>query len=166
MDRIRDEFAVSDTVAPQLVGDQSPGLTSLTFQQLAEEAFGRTPITTWLDEDVDHVTVLVHGSPQILLAAPESDEHLVQISGVTLAAAPEPQPPGVVEPERPAPLPDRLIRDGDPALDQQILDIPKADTESVVEPDCVTNDFARIAVPVIEGSGGFHDASLAAMGPS
>ena len=28
MDRIRDEFAVSDTVAPQLVGDDSSGFTA------------------------------------------------------------------------------------------------------------------------------------------
>ena len=28
MDRIRDEFAVSDTVTPQLVGDDSPGFTA------------------------------------------------------------------------------------------------------------------------------------------
>ncbi len=39
----------------------------------------------------------------------------------------------------------------------------EAEVEFVVEPDCVTNDFAWIAVPEIEGAGGFQNASMAAM---
>ena len=42
-------------------------------------------------------------------------------------------------------------------------DILETHAVSVVELDGVTDDFAWIAVPVIEGSGGFHDASLAVM---
>ncbi len=59
---------------------------------------------------------------------------------------------------------DCLVGDDDPCFGKQILDISEADIESVVEPDCVTDDFAWIAVSVIEGAGGFHAASLAVMG--
>jgi len=60
--------AVGRRVAAKLVGDQTPWRTALPFQQLTEEAFGRTPIAPGLDEDVDHVAVLVDGPPEILLA--------------------------------------------------------------------------------------------------
>jgi hypothetical protein len=50
------------------------------------------------------------------------------------------------------------------ACGKQILDISEADIESVVEPGCVTDDFAWIAVSVIEGAGGFHAARLEVMG--
>ena len=42
-----------------------------------------------------------------------------------------------------------------PSFGEQTLNISEADTESVVEPDGMTDDFAWIAVSVIAGSGGF-----------
>ncbi len=53
-------------VARQLVGDQSPRFAALAFQQLAKEAFGRTPIAPRLDEDIDDISVLVNSAPEIL----------------------------------------------------------------------------------------------------
>ena len=53
-----------------------------------------------------------------------------------------------------------------PSFGEQILDISEADTESVVESDGMTDDFAWIAVSVIAGSGGFLSANLAVVGPS
>jgi hypothetical protein len=44
----------SRTVAPELVGDQPPRFAALTLEQPSEEALCGAPITTWLDEDVDH----------------------------------------------------------------------------------------------------------------
>ena len=138
--------AAGGSKAGQLVGDQPSRGTALPLQQRAEEADGRAAIPPRLDEDVDHVAVFVHGPPQVLLPAPNPDEHLVQIPGVTLAAAPGPQAPGVVEPEGRAPLPDRLVGDGDSALGQQILDVAEAETEPVVQPHRVTDDVRLEAV--------------------
>ena len=138
--------AAGGSIAGQLVGDQPSRGTALPLQQLAEEADRRSAIPPGLDEDVDHVAVLVHGSPQVLLLAPKPDEHLVQMPGVTLAAAPGPQAPAVFEPERRTPLPDRLVGDGDPALGQQILDVAETEAEPVVQPDRVTDDVRRESV--------------------
>jgi hypothetical protein len=52
-------------IAPQLIGDQPPSLAFLAFQQFTEEAFGCTPIATRLEQDVDHVAVLIDRTPQI-----------------------------------------------------------------------------------------------------
>ncbi len=70
------------TVASQLVGDQPPGLASLTFQQLAEEAFSRTPIAARLEQDVDHVAVLIDRTPEILPLPLDCHEEFVQVPGV------------------------------------------------------------------------------------
>ncbi len=78
----RHDRPVRGGIAPQLVGDQPPGLTSLTFQQFAEEAFGRTPIATWLDEDVDHVAVLIDGTPEIAPLTLDDHEEFVQVPRV------------------------------------------------------------------------------------
>ena len=64
----RHHDAVGRRVAAKLVRNQKPWLAALPFQQLTEKAFGRQPITPWLDEDVDHVAILIDGPPEILLA--------------------------------------------------------------------------------------------------
>ncbi len=71
------------TVASQLVGDQPPGLASLTFQQLAEEAFSRTPIAARLEQDVDHVAVLIDRTPEILPPPLDGQEGYCQFEAVT-----------------------------------------------------------------------------------
>ena len=67
VDHRRHHGAVRRRVAAQLVRDQSSRLAALSFQQLAEESCGRPPIAPRLHQDVEHVAVLVHGPPQILL---------------------------------------------------------------------------------------------------
>ncbi len=50
----------------QLVGHQTPGLASLTFQESTEEAFGGPLIATWLDQDVNYIPVLIDSSTEIM----------------------------------------------------------------------------------------------------
>ena len=61
---------------------------------------------------------------------------------------------------------DCLVGHGDSSFGEQIFDISKTNTESVVQPDSMTDDFAGITVTVVAGSGGFHPISLAVMGSS
>ena len=82
VDHGRHHGAAGRGVAAEFVGDQSPRDTALSFQQLAEEADRCAAIPPGLDEDVDHVAVLVHGTPQVLLPPLDLDEYLVQIPGV------------------------------------------------------------------------------------
>ena len=55
----------------------------------------------------------------------------------------EAQRSGVVRPEGLIPLPDRLVRDDNPAFGEQTLDVAEDQAEAVVEPDCVTDDLRR-----------------------
>ena len=101
VDHGRHYGAARGGVGAQLIGDQSSRETALGVQQLPKESDGCSPIPMRLHEDVQDVTVLVDRAPQILLATLDRDEHLVQIPRVAQATPAAPQPPRVVEPERP-----------------------------------------------------------------
>jgi hypothetical protein len=51
--------------------------------------------------------------------------------------------PGVRRTEPPTPLPNRLVGHGDAPLSKKIFDIAEAQTETMVEPNGVTDDFLR-----------------------
>ena len=56
----------------------------------------------------------------------------------------------------PAPPADCFVGHDDSSSGEQILDISETDTESVVQPDGVADDFGGIAVSVMKGPCGFH----------
>ena len=59
------------TVTVQLVGNQAKRNPPLTSQEFAKEALRCTTVASRLDEDVDHVAVLIDGTPQIVPVAGE-----------------------------------------------------------------------------------------------
>ena len=138
-------------VAAQLIRNQSARLLALAFQQLTEEPLRRAAIASRLDEDVDDVAVLVHGAPQILPPALNCDEEFVQIPGVAQPAPASPQGPRILRSERSTPAPNRLVGDRDTSLSQQIFRVAEAETEPVVQPDGVTDNFGRKSISVIPG---------------
>ena len=44
-----------------------------------EEALGRIGIAPILQEDVHHLTMLIHGSPEVFLLASDPHKHLVEM---------------------------------------------------------------------------------------
>ena len=61
----------------------------------------------------------------------------------------------ILEPELRALSVNGLVGKNNSSFRVQIVDIPAAQPALVVEPDYVTDDFARIAVPMTEGRGDF-----------
>ena len=119
-----------------------------------------------LYEDINHVPVLIHGTPEVLSFTVDGDEYLVQKPCIAESTLSSLQTVCILGTELRALLANCLVRHDDSSLGKKILDIPKAEAEFVVEPYCVTDDLTRISVAVIEGSVGFHTAILAVMGPS
>ena len=143
---------MGDAVAAQLVGHETHGFLALTFQEFPKESPRGTPVPTRLHENIDHVTVLIHCSPEILALPVDRHEDLVQeprISESTLSAL---QSPRVIGTELPAPLPNGFVRHDNAPFGQQILDIPEAQAVSVVEPHGVADDVGRKAMPQVAGS--------------
>lgn len=78
-----------------------------------------------LDQNVDHVAVLIHGAPQMPLLAVDSNEDLIQVPVVTQSSLSPLQFPSIIETELLTPLSDRLIGDDDSTFGEKILDTRK-----------------------------------------
>jgi hypothetical protein len=107
------------------------------FQQLAKEALGGALVSVLLDKDIQHVSVLIHGPPQIVTLPSDGNEYLVQIPRVPWTPVAMTQLLGEGRPEFQAPLTDRFVADGYLPLGQQLFNIPEAETKTMVEPDSV-----------------------------
>ena len=154
------DVPMCDTVAAQLVGHETNWFLSLTLQEFSKESPRRTPVPTGLDEEVDQVTVLVHGAPEILTLTVDRDEDFVQEPRISESTLSSLQPPGVVGAELPAPLPNGFVRHDDASFGQQILDIPEAHAVSVVQLHGVADDFRRKAMPQVARSSRVHPGIL------
>ena len=123
--------ATGGRVTTQLVGNQASRHVPLVLQQLAKEAHRGVPIPSRLHEDVEDVTVLIYGAPQVLLATLDRDEHLVEMPGVSEPATSAPQSARILRTEPSTPLPDGLIGDFDTPAGQQVLHVSEAEREAV-----------------------------------
>ena len=152
------DLPMCNTVAPQLVGHETRRFLSLPLQEFPKESPRRTPVPAGLDEEVDQVPVLVHGAPEILALTVDRDEDLVQKPRIAEATWSSLQPPGVVGAKLPAPLPNGFVRHDDASFGQQILDIPEAQTVSVVQPHGVADDVRWKAMSKVPESTSMHPA--------
>ena len=94
--------------------------------------------------------------PELCNNAVNRHEHLVEEPRISESTLSSPQVLGIVEPELRTPSANRFVGHGDFSFGEYILYVSEADTESVVEPDCVADDFAWLTVPAIAGSRGVH----------
>jgi hypothetical protein len=113
-------------------------------------------IATGLDQNINHVTILVDSPPQILSLALDSHEQFIQVPHVAQATLSSPQSPGVFNTKLPTPLSDGFIADCDASLCQKIFHISEAQAESVVEQNSMADDIRRKSVSAIAGRVGFH----------
>ena len=61
------------------------------FQHLTKEAFGGSTISTARDEDVDHISILIDCSPQVIALASDRDEKFVNVPDVAQSSLLPPQ---------------------------------------------------------------------------
>jgi hypothetical protein len=63
MDNGRKDLPMCSWITPKLVSDQLPGYLSLMFQGPTKEAFSGSTISTLGNQNIDHVSILIDGSP-------------------------------------------------------------------------------------------------------
>ena len=153
-------------VAGQLVGDDHPRHVPQALEQSAEELLGGHRVSARLDQNVEHVAVLVDRAPQVLLCAVDLDEHLIEVPFVAGPRAPPAQLVGVGLPELGAPAPDRLVGDDDTAFEHQLLDLTEAEREPEVQPHAVVDDLGRVPEPFIRRACSGHDRRSCPSSPS
>jgi len=52
------------------------------LNSLRKESFGGALIAARLNQDVDHIAVLIHGSPKIVSSTIDSNENFVQVPAI------------------------------------------------------------------------------------
>ena len=102
-----------------------------------------------LNEDVDYISILVDGTPEIMPSTLDAHEQLVQVPSIAQTPLSTPQIPSLVRTEFPTPLPDRLVGNDDPALGQKIFDVAEAQAEPIVEPHSVADNLDREPVSAV-----------------
>ena len=106
----RQDGSAGSTIALQLVGDDPQRFLALTTQQSTKESLGCRLVAVRLQQNIDNIPVLIHGTPKILLPAVDPDEEFVQIPGITETTLLLLQTSGIVVSEFPAPSPDGFFR--------------------------------------------------------
>jgi hypothetical protein len=117
---VAEDASYGSGIASQFVGNDPQRFGALTTQESSKESLCSALITLRLDQDVDDVAVLIHGSPQILLSAIDSNEDLIQVPVVAQSSLSSLQFPSIVRTELLTPLPDRLIGHDDSTLGKEI----------------------------------------------
>lgn len=75
---VRQELSAGSAITAKTIGHNQTGSVVQAFQQLAKKACGRTLIPMLLNENIKHVTVLVHCTPEIVTLPLNRDKDLVE----------------------------------------------------------------------------------------
>ena len=110
-------------------------MRSLLIEQLAHQHQGRPFNPARLDQQIEDLTLLVDGTPQVPAPAGDPHDHLVEVPSV---ARPRLSPPHAsrdpgTEFEHPAP--DRFVGQIEPACGKKFLAVAR--DEADIEPNCV-----------------------------
>ncbi len=73
------EFTNGGSVGPQLVRDQCARCKTLSLDELSHQLQGRAFIAFRLDQDIQHLAVLIDRASQVHAAAANRHEHLVKM---------------------------------------------------------------------------------------
>src|SRR5262249_41957060 len=142
----RQYLSLRRTVALQLVRNDDPRHVLQFLQQLAEKLLRCLLVASALYQDIEHIVVLIHCTPQIMALAVYGEKHLIEMPLVPWLGASTLQLIGIVLPKLETPLADGLVGHVDTALEQEFFHIAIAQGEAVVEPDPMADDFAGKAV--------------------
>ncbi len=132
MDHGRKDFPMCGRITPKLVGDQLPGCLSLLFQHLTKEALSGSTISTLGNQNIDHVSILIEGPPQIEALTLDGDEEFIDVPDVVESSLFPTQSSGVGRSEFLTLVSDRFVGDKDSSLCKQVFYVSKAQGEPMV----------------------------------
>ena len=92
----------------------------------AEKPGGNVAVPAGLEQDVDHLAVLVHGAPEVLTPAANRHEEFVQMPGVAHGPGPSRSRRAYARPKVSDQCRMVFLRDGDAALCEDVFDVSEA----------------------------------------
>jgi hypothetical protein len=133
-------------VTRQFIGNDDPWDILTPFEELPKELLGGMLISSALDENIQHIAVLINRPPHLMELAIDFEEDFIKmpfVGGLRRASA---QLLGIRLTEFPAPLTNRLVRKNYPTCSHEFFHVTIAEAEPVVEPDGVANNLGRKAI--------------------
>ena len=133
-------------IGSQPVGHNPARRKAVLLKQFHHEFLCGLCIPSALDEEIQHLTLVVDRPPEPVFTAADRNHHFIE---VPMIARSRPRTADIRRDRRPElqePPPDRLVGCVNTSLGQQFLDIPKGQCEPGIEPDRVADDFWREAV--------------------
>ncbi len=118
-------------------------------EQLPEQYQGSLLVATFLDQDVEHLALVVDGAPQPHAPAADLADHLVEAPATGGRWPGAPEILGVEPAELQRPGADRLIADVDAAGGHQLLDVAQAEGEAEIQPHGLADHIRRKAVSLV-----------------
>jgi hypothetical protein len=79
----RQDLALGGSVTLQFVGDDYAGDVDQAFQEFAEELLRSFLIPTTLDQDIQHVPLLIYRPPEIMTLTLDGQKHLIEMPFIT-----------------------------------------------------------------------------------
>jgi hypothetical protein len=137
----RQEFPLSGLLSFQFVGDDYTEDVLAPSQQLAEESPRGLLVTQRLDQDVQHIPILIHSTPGIIAPTPNGEKHFVQVLLITWSGLSAPELIRKRLPKLAAPLPNRFVRHRDTACKQDLFHIAIAQAEPEMQASGVADDL-------------------------
>jgi hypothetical protein len=120
------------------------------LKHLLKESRSGTRILLLLHKDIYNLIILIYRPPKITPFAKYGRDHdFIHKPRIAQASCTLSQSPRVYRTKLLPPESNGLIADHDASLGEEILAIPEAERESVVEPYGAADDFRRVAVTAI-----------------
>ena len=102
------------------------------FQGPTKKAFSGSTISTLGNQNIDHVSILIDGPPQVEALTSDGDEEFIDVPDFPEAALFPTQSSGVGRSEFLTPVSDRFVGDKDSSLCKQVFYISKTHCEPMV----------------------------------
>jgi len=158
----RHDLALCSTIGAKLVCDDALGYPSLLLHQPDQKTLGSLGVPAYLDDLVEHIAVLVNGTPEPVFTADDCHQDLVQMPYIRWVGRFATQAASIDWPELLCPASDRLIRNDDAALQQHFLDQTQAQRKPEIQPDRMGDHSGRKTMAFVADWALAHDGEIAA----
>ena len=139
------DLAFCRRIAFEFVRNDDTRRIAQVVHELAEKALRSMSITATLHQDIKSKTILIHGTPKIMMPAFDRENDFIQkpfVAALRLLSA-----YGVCKilPESQRPLAYRFKGDDDAAKSEHFFDIAKTQRKTKIHPDRMAGNLGRIA---------------------
>ena len=140
------EHSQRRSVGRQFVRRDRLRMNALVLEEPAQKLHGSRGVPTLLDQDVEHLALIVDGAPKPQALSLDADHGFIQVPAPRRRSAPPSDIGRDQRSEMVDPATDGLITDLNSTLSQQFFDVTQAQGEPKIQPDRLLDHVRRESV--------------------